>query len=98
MRDNVEAIARALGPRCELIELGSGVSLKTCILIEHLVPPIYVPIDISESALHGATATFVGRFPWLNIAAVRGDFVLEQSATRFSMLRPRDASKCISGA
>jgi dimethylhistidine N-methyltransferase len=71
---NIVAIAEALGSRCELIEFGSGASLKTCILIEQLQPPVYVPIDISESALRAATQTLAARFPWLNIGAVCGDF------------------------
>ena len=74
MQDNIVAIADALGPRCELIEFGSGASLKTCILLVHLQPPVYVPIDISESALRAATQTLAARYPWLNIGAVCGDF------------------------
>ncbi len=74
MRENVDAMAKSLGPRCALIELGSGASLKTCILIERLAPLIYMPIDISASALHGATAALVRQFPSLNIASICGDF------------------------
>ncbi|MSQ19871.1 MAG: L-histidine N(alpha)-methyltransferase [Betaproteobacteria bacterium] len=74
MQGNIGAIAEALGPRCGLIEFGSGASLKTCILIEQLQPPVYIPIDISESALRAATATLAARYRWLNIGAVCGDF------------------------
>ncbi len=89
MRDHGEAMAKALGPRCELIELGSGASVKTRILIEHLNPLIYVPIDISESALQGATAALAERFPWLNIASVCGDFTRPMQLPEFSTLAIR---------
>ena len=43
-------------------------------LIERLAPLVYMPIDISASALHGATAALVRQFPSLNIASICGDF------------------------
>ncbi len=89
MRDNIGAMTKALGPNCALIELGSGASLKSCVLIEHLKPPIYVPIDISESALTGATESLAKRFPSLNIAAVCGDFTRPLDLPDFSGLPVR---------
>lgn len=62
------------GPGVELIEYGSGASTKTRILIEQLRPAVYVPVDISTSALRRAAALLAGEFPWLNIRAVTGDF------------------------
>ena len=40
-------MAQLLGAACLLIEYGSGASRKTRILLEHLRPPAYMPIDIS---------------------------------------------------
>lgn len=74
MRAHVADMARFIGANAQLIEFGSGASVKTCILLEHLEPALYVPIDISESALHGATQALAEQFPGLNIAAVCGDF------------------------
>jgi dimethylhistidine N-methyltransferase len=71
---HVEEIARFAGERCELIEYGSGASTKTRILISRLKPEVYVPVDISETALRSAAAQLAADFPWLNVRAVTGDF------------------------
>jgi L-histidine Nalpha-methyltransferase len=72
---NLAAIARFAGKGCELIEYGSGESLKTRLLIRALRPKAYLPVDISPAALRGA-ATRLGReFPWLEIVPVNGDFL-----------------------
>jgi dimethylhistidine N-methyltransferase len=73
-RDNLDAIARLLGPDVQLIEFGSGASVKTRLLIERLEPSLYVPIDISASALDEASAALSLLYPWLNISAVLADF------------------------
>src|SRR6185503_9812273 len=52
-RSHLKAIARFAGKGCELIEYGSGESLKTRLLIRALRPKAYLPVDISESALEG---------------------------------------------
>ena len=36
MRDNGRAIGRAIGPGCCLVEFGSGSSVKTRLLLDHL--------------------------------------------------------------
>ena len=53
-RRHLAAIARFGGKGCELIEYGSGASLKTRLLIRALRPAAYVPVDISAVALAGA--------------------------------------------
>jgi len=72
--EHIEDIARFAGAGCELIEYGSGASTKTRILIARLRPAVYVPVDISESALRGAAGQLAHEFPWLSIRAVTGDF------------------------
>jgi len=74
MQANVAEIARLVGPDTELIELGSGASVKTRLLIEHARPALYVPIDIAETQLKSAAAEIAALFPWLNVCAVRADF------------------------
>jgi dimethylhistidine N-methyltransferase len=73
-RANLGAIARFAGRGSVLIEYGSGESLKSRLLIGALRPSAYVPVDISEHALRGATVGLQRRFSWLNIFAVHGDF------------------------
>jgi dimethylhistidine N-methyltransferase len=74
MRRHLDAMERFAGRHCELIEYGSGASAKTRMLIERLRPARYVPIEISEAALREAAERLSREFPWLEIAAVVGDF------------------------
>jgi dimethylhistidine N-methyltransferase len=74
MREHAGAMVKFLGPDCQLIELGSGSSTKTRILIEQLQPPLYVPIDIAGEALRAAAAGLAQLFPWLNIIGVCADY------------------------
>jgi len=74
MREHAGAMAKFLGPDCQLIEFGSGSSRKTRILIEQLQPPLYVPIDIAGGALRAAAAGLAQLFPWLNIIGVCADY------------------------
>src|SRR5918996_4055933 len=69
------ACSRASAGRgCELVEFGSGESLKTRLLIRSLRPRRYVPIDISAEALRDAGQRLRREFPWLEIAPLLGDF------------------------
>jgi dimethylhistidine N-methyltransferase len=74
MQANIAEIARLVGPDIELIELGSGASVKTRLLIERARPALYVPIDIAEDQLKSAAADIAAIFPWLHVCAVRADF------------------------
>ncbi len=73
-RAHARAIARFAGAGGTLIEYGSGESLKSRLLIAALRPSAYVPVDISQAALRGASAKLQRRFPRLDILAVHGDF------------------------
>ena len=73
-RAHLPSIARFAGKGCELIEYGSGESLKTRLLIRALRPSAYLPVDISQAALSAATQRLSREFPWLRIAPVNGDF------------------------
>ena len=74
MRESAPEMARLLGEGTQLIEFGSGASTKTKLLIKQARPAVYVPIDISESALRGAACELAVAFPWLNICSVCADF------------------------
>jgi L-histidine N-alpha-methyltransferase len=73
-REHISSIARFAGKGCELLEYGSGESLKTRLLIRALRPKAYLPVDISSSALERAAARLSREFPWLRIAPVPADF------------------------
>jgi len=73
-RKNISSIARFAGRGCELLEYGSGESLKTRLLIRALRPKTYLPVDISATALARAAARLRREFPWLRIVPVAADF------------------------
>ncbi|GCF09511.1 L-histidine N(alpha)-methyltransferase [Dictyobacter arantiisoli] len=75
LQQQIEAIAAALGPQCMLIEYGSGSSIKTRQLLDHLVDPIaYVPIDISREHLLQASLTLAHAYPTLEILPICADY------------------------
>jgi L-histidine N-alpha-methyltransferase len=63
----------------EMIELGSGSSLKTRMLIESMYRSSngrrYVPIDISEEALRSAALSLCDDYTWLEVEGLVGDYV-----------------------
>jgi dimethylhistidine N-methyltransferase len=92
MEAHVRSMAALLGPRCALVEYGSGSSLKTRLLLQHLTDPaVYVPIDISSPALTDATARLAKIFPKLHIEPVCADFTapLDLPAARLGAARRR---------
>ena len=69
-------IASQLGPKIELIGLGTGAGTKTRILIEALEDPaVYIPVDISEKQLRQSTALFRKTFRDLEILPVCADYL-----------------------
>jgi dimethylhistidine N-methyltransferase len=73
-RKHLGQIARFAGKGGALIEYGSGEGVKTRVLIRAVRPSVYIPVDISEEALHRAAMRLQREFPWLHIAPVAGDF------------------------
>ena len=73
-RRHIASIGKFAGRGCELLEYGSGESLKTRLLIRALRPKAYLPVDISASALERAAAQLSRAFPWLRITPVAADF------------------------
>jgi len=75
MRDNVDAMAAMIGKTASLIEFGSGSSLKTRILLEHIKDlAAYVPVDISQDHLWSSASKIRGEFPGLDVLPVVADF------------------------
>lgn len=75
MRDSVAEIAELVGKQASLIEFGSGSSLKTRVLLEHLDElAAYVPVDISEDHLLESARQIREEFPGLDVLPVVADF------------------------
>lgn len=75
MRRYGDKIASRLGSDIRLIEYGSGSSMKTRILLDHLVDPsLYAPVDISDHYLARTADGLSGDYPLLNVAPVAADF------------------------
>ena len=75
MQDNIGEIASLVGKQASLIEFGSGSSLKTRVLLEHLDElAAYVPVDISEDHLLESAKQIREEFPGLDVLPVVADF------------------------
>ncbi len=85
LRSHAGDIAAMTGPDAVLLELGSGASVKTRIVIEKLERQVaYMPVDISHSALDAATTRLRLWKPDLEILPVCADFTRP-----FPMPKPR---------
>jgi L-histidine Nalpha-methyltransferase len=75
MQDNIEEMADLVGRLASLIEFGSGSSLKTRILLEHLHElAAYVPVDISEEHLLASATAIEKDFEHIEVLPVVADF------------------------
>ena len=75
MQENIEEMTAVFGPDTLLIEYGSGSSIKTRILLDHL-PKLagYVPVDISREHLHHTAASLAAAYPALSILPLCADY------------------------
>lgn len=89
MQEHVGEMAQFVGPDVELIELGSGAGIKTRLLIERLLPPLYVPIDIDGEMLRKASEELAELFPWLNVVGLCADYTLPLELPQFAGLTIR---------
>ena len=93
MTRHAHEMAEAIGPGIRLIEYGSGSSLKTRLLLDHLQNPTqYVPVDISSEHLLESSERLRVDYPDLNVTPVVADFV-----QRFQIpgSGPTDSANCI---
>jgi L-histidine Nalpha-methyltransferase len=78
LQTNAAAIAQAFGRTERLVELGSGNSRKTRILLEALgvrrQPLKYVPVDVDDAIMESSARALLADFPALSIEAIRGDY------------------------
>jgi dimethylhistidine N-methyltransferase len=78
MESHAPQIAAQIGSGVMLIEYGSGSSVKTRILLDHL-PAIdaYVPVDISQEHLEQTCRNLARCYPELDVLPVCADFTAE---------------------
>lgn len=75
MRDNIDEIVSLVGKQASLIEFGSGSSMKTRVLLEHLSElAAYVPVDISDEHLRASANDIRREFPHIDVLPVVADF------------------------
>ena len=93
MQRNVEAMTDAVGPQVRLVEYGSGSSLKTRILLDHLDDlASYVPVDISKEHLVKSANDLAEDYPSIPIQPVCADYT-----TAFDLPEPSLPSTCTVG-
>lgn len=75
MHRHAAEMAHHLGHHPALVEYGSGSSLKTRFLLDHLeMPATYVPVDIAREPLLDAAGAIARDYPELRIIPVCADF------------------------
>ncbi len=75
MRDNMDEICTLVGEQASLIEFGSGSSLKTRLLLDHLSKlAAYVPVDISGDYLYACATQIRDEYPQIDVLPVVADF------------------------
>ncbi|OHD08260.1 L-histidine N(alpha)-methyltransferase [Sphingopyxis sp. RIFCSPHIGHO2_12_FULL_65_19] len=83
------AMASAIGAGRALIELGSGSSTKTPLLLDAIAPAAYVPVDISGDFLRDSALALARRFPGLPIYPVEADFTQRVELPREIVDQPK---------
>ncbi|MEM7613334.1 MAG: L-histidine N(alpha)-methyltransferase, partial [Pseudomonadota bacterium] len=75
LRDNMAAIAGALGERISLIEFGAGASVKVRLLLDGVGEiVVFVPVDISGDHLQNAAEALAKDYAHIEILPVAADF------------------------
>jgi L-histidine Nalpha-methyltransferase len=72
---HLDEVARLVGPRASVIELGAGSNAKIRLLLDRLLEPIaYVPVDISSDYLLRQARELAKDYPHVRIRPVCADF------------------------
>jgi dimethylhistidine N-methyltransferase len=99
LEEHAGEMARALGPERLLLELGSGASRKTRLLLDVLWrPTAYVPVDISPSALTASVAALRTRYPRLEVRPLVADYTRELCLPLWSRSGARGVSVFFPGS
>ena len=76
LREHAREVMESVRPG-EMVELGSGTSTKTKVLLEAMFSTgcrRYVPLEISEQILRRAVGELTADYPWLTVDGYVGDF------------------------
>jgi L-histidine N-alpha-methyltransferase len=77
MKERATEICSLLGPHCRIVELGSGSSIKTRVLLDSMISPAgYIPVDIAEEHLLRSATELERSYPNLTVKPVAADFTL----------------------
>lgn len=90
LRQHAQLLIEAIPEGGTLVELGSGASTKTQLLLDagrHI--GTYVPIDISESSLRASADRLTSAYPDLVVSPIAGDFTKPGA-----LIGPSDPSIC----
>lgn len=75
MQHYAREMGECLGEEVMLVEFGSGSSIKTRYLLDHLIHPAsYVPVDISREHLYESAGQISGDYPDIEVLPVCADF------------------------
>ncbi|WP_340103347.1 L-histidine N(alpha)-methyltransferase [Rhodohalobacter sp. 8-1] len=75
MQHEIDEITEYIDDHVQLIELGSGSSMKTRLLLDHCKDlEMYVPVDISETFLNETARKLQADYPDLDIRPVAADY------------------------
>ena len=77
LRERAQELASLAGPKCALIEYGSGAGVKTRLLLDALVEPTaYVPIDVSREQLRRVASSMARAYPALSVRPAWADYMM----------------------
>ena len=94
LRASAREIAQAAGPRAIVIELGSGSSRKTRLLLDAFdTPQAYLPVDISEQFLHESVAELPSLYAGLRVIPIVADFTRIESLPELTFLHAAGADR-----
>jgi dimethylhistidine N-methyltransferase len=75
LRAHAAEIAELAGPRCALVEYGSGAGVKVRLLLDALNTPVaYVPIDISRAQLAAVAKELAAEYPAVTVRPLCADY------------------------
>ena len=98
MRRHASAMGQQIGAGVMLVEYGSGSSVKTRILLDHLIDPIaYAPVDISRQHLTKTARRLQRDYPHIEILPVCADFTVDFRLP-FSVRQPTHAAVYFPGS
>ncbi len=76
MATHGQEMSNCIGSNVALVELGSGSSEKTRMLLDQLSNAVaYLPVDISAAHLHSAAERIQIEYPTLTVHPIIGDFI-----------------------